>query len=147
MRVDVLRPWHLAWIEPRQAFLKPWLVEPASVEVLCLHGQAWAAVEGGLIHAAGGVFARSYGAPVAWFATHVAASLRVMVEARRFCREQLDRLLAEEWPRIEADIYPDHEQGRRFAASLGFERECLRRAAATDGRDLELWSRVRGGGR
>jgi hypothetical protein len=131
MRVDVLRPWHLAWIEPRQAFLKPWLVEPASVEVLCLHGQAWAAVEGGLIHAAGGVFARSYGAPVAWFATHVAASLRVMVEARR----------------IEADIYPDHEQGRRFAASLGFERECLRRAAATDGRDLELWSRVRGGGR
>lgn len=101
-------------------------------------GVAWAALRDGQPVAIGGVAPQSDERAVVWgvLSDSIGAS---MTSVHRAVRHTLDVLT---YPRLEAHVAVEHEEGHRWIALLGFEREGVMRKFFR-GRDFALYARVR----
>jgi hypothetical protein len=144
MRLDPLAFEHLVGLEPQPAQERFGLARLTDLEVRLMLGSrpAWAAVEGVEVLGAGGLVHRMPGWPLAWL---VLGRLppRQCARLRGAIRVWLTGC---PYRRVEAELDPGYPEHARFAASLGFEREGLRRQASADGRDLEAWAWLRPAG-
>ncbi len=136
-----MRPDHLAALalQPAQAVLAPLLAEDGYAATLIAAGPAFAGMQDGTVCGCAGIVMLSAGRGHAWALLGTAAPAG-FVAVHRAVAAFLDR---QRLRRIETAVDSDFAAGHRWARMLGFEREGRMRAYGLDGRDADLYARVR----
>lgn len=141
MNVVPLAPQHLAALELQaaQAVLAPLLAAPGYAETLIAAGPAFAGLVDGRVVGCAGVVRLSSHRGHAW-------ALLGRVPPKRFAavHKAIARFLDRQaLRRLETAVDSDFAAGHRWAGMLGFVREGRMRAYGLDGRDADLYARVR----
>jgi len=141
MRVVALEAAHLAALrlQDAQAVLAPLLDEPGYGAMLAGAGPAFAGLADGAVIGCAGVVMLSAQRGHAW-ALLGKASPAGFVAIHRAVVGFLDR---QPLRRVETAVDSDFAAGHRWARMLGFSREGRMRAYGLDGRDADLYARVR----
>lgn len=140
MRIVPFEPWHLRklTLQEAQAWMGPMLRADYG-ESLKNGGPCFTALDGDDVLACSGVLRMWDNRDQAWALMSEHAG-RQFVAIYRAIRRFLDMHDAR---RVEATVDAGFEAGHRLMRLLGFEREGLMRAYLPDGRDCDLYARVR----
>jgi hypothetical protein len=141
MRIVALEPAHLAALrlQDAQALLAPLVTEPGYADMLIAAGPAFAGVAGGRVVGCAGIVMLSVGRGHAW-ALLGSGPKCGFIAVHRAVAGFLD---GQRLRRIETAVDSDFAAGHRWARMLGFAREGRMRAYGLDGRDADLYARVR----
>jgi ribosomal protein S18 acetylase RimI-like enzyme len=141
MMIAPFHPDHLAsmLLQPAQAGVQPLLGDPAYGASLAQAGPCYSAVVDGVVIACAGLIPQWQGRAVAWALISNAAGPHFLGVHRAVRRA----LQVHDFRRVETGVVVDFEEGHRWAKMLGFEREGRMRAYTPDGRDCDLYARVR----
>lgn len=141
MRIVALEEAHLAALrlQAAQAVLAPLLDAPGYGEMLAAAGPAFAGLADGAVVGCAGVVMLSAQRGHAWALLAAPAPVG-FVPIHRAVAAFLDRQAVR---RIETAVDSDFAAGHRWARMLGFAREGRMRAYGLDGRDADLYARVR----
>lgn len=141
MQLVAFLPEHLSALrlQEAQASAQALMTAEHGSEITSAAGQAWTAVVGGRPVACAGMVELWKGRAYAW----AYLSMDFKAYAKSIHRATLALLADAPWRRVEMAVDINHGAAKRWAAHLGFEREGVCRAWTTDGRDVELWARVR----
>jgi hypothetical protein len=135
------RPEHLTAlrIQAVQATAQASMTLEHGREILSVDGLARTALVDGEPIACAGMVEMWKGRAYAWaylaegWQRHLRAVHRAVLQTLDTCR----------WRRVEMAVDCRYPEGKRWAWHLGFEFEGVARAYTTDGRDCEIWARVR----
>jgi hypothetical protein len=141
MRLEPFAPHHLAALDlqPSQAIFGARLAEPGYGDKLAEAGPAFTLFAGDRVVAVGGVAERWEGCAQAWMLVSCEAGphMRWLVRIADGFFKQAP------WRRIEAAVVEGFEPGARLMSLLGFEFEGRARCYGPDGRDHDLYARIR----
>lgn len=141
MIVTAMGPAHLAALrlQGAQRVLAPLLADPAYGQTLVDAGPAFTGLCSGEVVGCAGVVMLSAQRGHAWALVGEAAPA-VFVAVHRAVGAFLDGLALR---RVETAVDSDFAAGHRWARMLGFAREGRMRGYTPDGRDADLYARVR----
>lgn len=142
MIVTPFQPWHLEELrlQPAQASFGGCFDDPEYVAMLA-RSDAFTGLVNGVPVVCSGCLELWENRAIAW-ALFASAAGRNMVAVHR----AVARYLAQaKWRRIEATVDPDFDAAQRWIRALGFRLEGTMRAYTPDGRDNDLFARVRYG--
>lgn len=141
MIVTAMTPAHLAALrlQAAQRVLAPLLVDPAYAETLIAAGPAYAGLCGDAVIGCAGVVMLSAHRGHAWALLGDMAPA-AFVAVHRAAAAFLSGL---DLRRVETAVDSDFAAGHRWARLLAFDREGRMRGYTPDGRDADLYARVR----
>lgn len=134
-------PEHLTrlLLQPSQAIMQSYMTDPEYGAQLAAGGPAYSLVEGNEVFACAGLIPQWENRAVAW--------ALISAEAGRHFRAIHTAVLRSfemhPFRRIETSVDCDFEQGHRWMALLGFEREGRMRSYTPHGNDHDLYARIR----
>ena len=141
VEIVAFRPEHLAAlrIQAVQASAQASLTLAHGQEIAAAGGYARTALVDGVPVACAGMIEMWKGRAYAWaylaegWEKHLKVVHRAVLQALKSCR----------WRRVEMAVDSRYPQGKRWALHLGFDYEGTARAYTSDGRDCEIYARVR----
>lgn len=141
MEIVPFHPDHLQELilQDAQAWMGP-MLRPEYGDALVRGGPCFSAIAGGQVIACSGVLRMWENRDQAW-ALLASNSGRHFIGIYRGMRRFLD---LHEARRVEATVDHNFSEGHRLMSMLGFQHEGLMRAYLMDGRDCDLYARVRG---
>ncbi|MCW5623338.1 MAG: GNAT family N-acetyltransferase [Burkholderiales bacterium] len=143
MKVEIVpyQPAHLRAmaLQPKQEFIGAWVNSDYPEALAAAPGISYSAVRGDEVLACAGLAEQWTGRMLAWalLARGIGGGFVVIDRAVKRCLE------AAPARRIEAHVDAEFLPAQRWVERLGFNREGLMRAFSVDGRDFQLWARVR----
>lgn len=139
--VVAFRPEHLAALklQASQASAQPLMTEQHGREIVAANGQAWTALRDGVPLACAGLIELWQGRAYAW--SYLAEGAAAHFKAVH--RATLARLADCRWRRVEMAVDVRDPAAKRWAWHLGFQFEGTLKAWTHDGRDVEMWARVK----
>ena len=139
--LEPFRPEHLQALklQAAQVSAQPMMTADHGREITAAPGQAWTALVDGKPIACAGMIEFWRGRAYAW--AYLSEDFKRY--AKSVHRATIAMLAGAPWRRVEMTVDVNHGAAKRWAAHLGFEREGVCRAWTTDGRDVELWAKVR----
>lgn len=144
MNIVAFRPEHLTMLELQeaQAELADTIALPGYGEcVAAAPGQAFTVMDGETVLACGGAIELWPGRALIWSLVSDKAGQHL-----RFIHRAVAGFLDQApWTRVEAHVDARFKQGVQWIRMLGFQREGTMRAFTPQGRDLDLYSRVKHG--
>ena len=141
MRIEPFKPEHLAalLLQPSQALFQPMLASKDYGKMLYDAGPAYAVILDDNVVACLGIIPQWEGRAIAWGLVGTEAG-KAFVSLHKAVKRFLD---LQDYHRIETAVSTDFEQGHRWAQLLGFENEGTMRAYTPDGRDCDLYARIK----
>jgi hypothetical protein len=141
VEIVAFRPEHLAAlrIQAVQASAQPMMTLEHGREIAASGGLARTALADGVPIACAGLIELWKGRAYAW--AYLADGWERNLRAVH--RAVLAALEVSRWKRVEMAVDVRYPAGKRWAWHLGFEFEGVARAYTSDGRDCEIWARVR----
>lgn len=141
MIVVPFEAWHLnvLLLQKSQAMLQPMMSDEKYGKSLQDGGSAFSAVVDGEIIAALGIIPQWEHRAIAWGLIGENASKHFIPISKAILRF----LEITPYRRIETSVASDFDQGHRWARMLGFENEGTMKAFTPDGRDCDLYARVK----
>jgi hypothetical protein len=141
MQVYAFEPDHLHELDLQKAqkLLQPTLSDPVYAESLYKAGPAYSAVVNGDVVACLGMIQMWEGRAVAWGLIGENAAPHLYSITKAILRV----FDLHPFRRVETAVACDFQQGHRWAQMLGFEREGTMKHYTPDGRDCDLYARVK----
>ena len=134
-------PDHLSklLLQPAQAIMQPSLADPAYGQSLKEAGPAYSLIVDGEVLGCMGMVKQWDERAIAWGLISGGAGRHF----RRIHKAVLATMDLHRFRRIETSVTCNFENGRRWAQSLGFAYEGTMKAFTPDGRDCDLFAKVR----
>lgn len=135
------QPDHLTrlLLQPSQAIMQPMLSKKEYAESLQIAGPAYSLVDGDDVLACMGLLPQWENRAIAWGLISAKAGRHFLsIHKAVLATMELHR-----FRRIETSVTCNFENGRRWAEMLGFEREGIMKSFTPDGRDCDLYAKVR----
>lgn len=141
MRIEPFKPEHLTelLLQPSQAVMQPVLAQQDYGQMLYKAGPAYAAIIDDKVVACLGIIPQWEGRAIAWGLVGSEAG-KAFYGIHKAVKKFLD---LQDYRRIETAVSTDFEQGHRWAQLLGFKNEGTMRAYTPDGRDCDLYARLK----
>lgn len=141
MDIVAYQPEHLQTLvlQQAQAWMSPMLTDPKYAESLRRAGPAFTALDGNRVIACAGVVRMWENRDSAWALLDQDCG-RQFIGIYRGMQRFLD---LHDTRRVEASVDSRFEAGHRLMGMLGFKREGIMRAYLPDGRDCDLYARIK----
>ena len=141
MRIEQFKPEHLTelLLQPSQAMMQPVLSQRDYGTALASAGPAYTVIIDDNVVACLGIIPQWEGRAIAWGLIGSEAG-KEFYAIHKAVKRFLD---LQDYRRIETAVSSDFEQGHRWAKLLGFENEGTMRAYTPDGRDCDLYARIK----
>jgi hypothetical protein len=141
MIVKPFEAWHLdeLTLQDSQSIFEPSLVNSGYGLSLQTAGPAYSAVIDDKVIACLGIIPQWENRAIAWGLISGDAG-KYFIGVHKAVKRFLD---LQDYARIETSVSCNFDQGHRWAQMLGFEREGMMRKYTPDGRDCDLYARIR----